>query len=853
MPTTQPTIDQILTAIPTGVRNLRVIEILTIFWQGGTATKNYSNQRWSDDFPALAGYGLDNIEARFQRADWFVELPRTTEISDDVVKLTMWDADHALIADWIDSGEGTRCRVTQYFPDFDFAIEIWWGFLRAPKETEGLLFNIEAASGLRSPNLIIPRRAIYPGCQAIFGGLINPQTGTPWFDTPEKIAENECPYDRHIGGSVGNLNGGVPYTTCPRQTPGDCDQRLGDSGAGLPLHVHYLAFDVVIESYVYGNRNSLATSRANDNVLRKPVRVVYGQRWVRDLNLLAFVPETEGGANSFLKTLWIVCEGPILGPRIAEAKQAGDDPQTITDDPQYGDPEDTAPNPYTKYPHSDSSDFIVNSQWIANDKTDFSGVWGVAVQPHFVNFTPNVLYYKHTSVIQLNYGRADFRNFQGDQLDCKCYIKGNKKIRQYTDDTTYTEWYTNNRAWCLFDLYTNKRYGLAVDRSRFVIQDWITLAAYCEEMVNSIDQSGGVVSTARTVFNADINEGKWSDHLNDICLAGYFTLPYYHQGKIRIGHLEPMSTEPVVPPDAPVFSDEGDDGTVRNIVFESNRSTLRYSMESDAKLPNQIKLNYDDELFTNQSRPLVLKDEDQQLRAGYASGDETARPVEKEYNAVGVTSLPMAARLARRILDLGPFEQGGLRNNFKIKFTTWSLLSDVMGLHPYSIIKVVSSTVNQFQERPGYPYEYFRVQKLTRLKNLQMGVEAQLYPRGYIADYLNWKPAPAVVNEGGTIDSPPADVSFTGVTATAGTVNFTLSVAAAPDPGISGVTSTGVTSTTATITWTTTLASSSQVQYGLTTSYGSLSAYYSTPVTSHSVTLTGLTPGTLYHYAVIST
>ncbi len=70
--------------------------------------------------------------------------------------------------------------------------------------------------------------------------------------------------------------------------------------------------------------------------------------------------------------------------------------------------------------------------------------------------------------------------------------------------------------------------------------------------------------------------------------------------------------------------------------------------------------------------------------------------------------------------------------------------------------------------------------------------------------------------------------------------------------GITNVQATSVTANTATITWTTDAASSSQVQYGLTTAYGTSTPLDSTNVTSHSVTLTGLTPGTLYHYRVIS-
>ena len=73
-----------------------------------------------------------------------------------------------------------------------------------------------------------------------------------------------------------------------------------------------------------------------------------------------------------------------------------------------------------------------------------------------------------------------------------------------------------------------------------------------------------------------------------------------------------------------------------------------------------------------------------------------------------------------------------------------------------------------------------------------------------------------------------------------------------PAPVISGVNSSAVTSNAATITWLTDQPSSSQVQYGTSTAYGSSSSLNSSLVTSHSVTLTGLTPGTTYNYAAVS-
>jgi len=70
-------------------------------------------------------------------------------------------------------------------------------------------------------------------------------------------------------------------------------------------------------------------------------------------------------------------------------------------------------------------------------------------------------------------------------------------------------------------------------------------------------------------------------------------------------------------------------------------------------------------------------------------------------------------------------------------------------------------------------------------------------------------------------------------------------------PTISNVQASSITSSGATITWTTDEASSSVVEYGTTTGYGS-TATGPNDVTSHSVALSGLNAGTTYHYRVKS-
>ena len=71
-------------------------------------------------------------------------------------------------------------------------------------------------------------------------------------------------------------------------------------------------------------------------------------------------------------------------------------------------------------------------------------------------------------------------------------------------------------------------------------------------------------------------------------------------------------------------------------------------------------------------------------------------------------------------------------------------------------------------------------------------------------------------------------------------------------PVISSITTPSVGTSSVTIGWNTNEVADTQVEYGLTSSYTASSTYSASLVTSHTVTLTGLTASTTYHYRVIS-
>ena len=91
-------------------------------------------------------------------------------------------------------------------------------------------------------------------------------------------------------------------------------------------------------------------------------------------------------------------------------------------------------------------------------------------------------------------------------------------------------------------------------------------------------------------------------------------------------------------------------------------------------------------------------------------------------------------------------------------------------------------------------------------------------------------------NASGIEDPSPASLAFTLSTASPSVFN----VAAAPAPE------------TVTITWVTDKPATSQVEYGLTLAYGSITLVEYEWKTSHSISLAGLTPGAVYHYRVKS-
>ena len=122
----------------------------------------------------------------------------------------------------------------------------------------------------------------------------------------------------------------------------------------------------------------------------------------------------------------------------------------------------------------------------------------------------------------------------------------------------------------------------------------------------------------------------------------------------------------------------------------------------------------------------------------------------------------------------------------------------------------------------------------------QYRFSVQIASANATADAANWS---VQLSSNGGSATKDCDGSLD--TALEGTVSV-------PPPTISNLVVSGISDSHATISWSTDTNTNSSIQYGLDTNYGSTQSD-GTMTMSHSVTLSGLTANTTYHYDVTST
>ena len=673
-----------------------VAELVAVSWPAPDGTIYYCSTQADEIFSVEPP--VRPIEVRFE-ANQFLDLAIEDGVSDSQITLNFWDADEAIAELHHKHGAGARVEVFYWFPEHGYLLSQWFGQLDEPDEEDGEFFRVNATYGFRSAQLPLPRRALFSGCQAVYP--LNR------LFTQAEIDEGDCPWNLHIGGSFG-VPGSETLGDCPRNNEAVCIARLGDS-------LSRLAVDTVLEGYPNGRLVSLA--RSNQNNLKRPLRVVYGPYVVRDLDLLGYavdvnVKHPDAG--------WVLCSFAVSEGELAYV-----------------------------------TDFKINNQYVGWEHQTTRT--GAKRQPKTF-FTPNE---GNMSGTARAVGRIQ-GNFQGSNgSDLTGQVRVGQKIntRVYTSPTSFIETGTNNPAWVLLDMWRDKRWGYGSDVVRLVPQDAIDLAAWFDQNVTTLDASGQPFTSLRGSFFGQLLDKTAQRHFYELCLTnnvGIFPV----NGKTRMVALAKEDNLDA----CPVFTDEGDDRNICVADEATEKSSLTTWKTKVRELANRIIVTFEDATIDYNERPLTFEDVDQQLSAGRAFGDSSRHPVTKNYKLFGVTEFGQAVRQGNMLLDLGPFagttdEGGGLKNNRRIKFTTW--FTEALTLHKYKVIKVVSRKLRR------YGFEYWRICSMQRQADLKVEVTAQAYPVDYYEMLESTEAAQAlqpgsagVVNPGGNWDGRPAPKSF---------------------------------------------------------------------------------------------
>jgi hypothetical protein len=507
----------------------------------------------------------------------------------------------------------------------------------------------------------------------------------------------------------------MEFHPCPRRNRQDCIDHIGDS-------LSMLALDTRAVTYAVGSRGATATTRGNENNLKRPLRVLAGERTVRDLDLLSYIVEIgnpQHPERGSIKLKYAVSEGVL---------DALNQPKA-------------------------SNTLILPAHWGARLGWRRQAGSG---------FSPGENNNSGTATLQVVL-QGDFSKVDPAGISTEVKARGKNDVRVYTSETTFNPAYTRSRAWWLLEALRNKRWGMGGDVARFAVEsDFIPLDEWFAEIVGMRDKNDNIISGPRTLFDAELIDRTAQQQINDICLAGRCTVPFPYQGKLRVFPLKRLSEEDLAA--TLVFSDYGE---ARNIIRDetTGKSSLTRTVISDADLPNAIKIILDDEEQDHAEHPLIFDSIEQQLRAGRAFGDTGRRVVEKDYKLLGVTRIGEANRIGAILRDLGEFDEGGLENNLRVRFQTF--FTQTISLYKSKVIRVLSRQL--VNRRTGVQkFEYFRVRSVRQLPNLLVEVSAQAYPVEYYNQLENLE-APPPGGGGGEETFPnarggrPRPISFSGI------------------------------------------------------------------------------------------
>lgn len=671
---------------PTSLANIRaasltgrpaVAEYLKVVWSSGVI-KYYGAAAWHTEAP-FTGIGV-TIEPRLMtqnKRDPFHELELNPDLRTENISVTFDDIDKEITGKFRTYGSGVTCEFFLYYPSESLTVSLWSGQLQAPSMYGWKTVKASVTNGFRSRELRLPYRNHRAECtRKIFGGKL---------PDADAVRSNLCPYDKHLGGSVGVFKtGSAPFTDCPALTKADCNSRMGTTDG------KYFGGYVTTAAAVVGSLRTgyLAVSKGNASNLKEPVRVVFGTKIVRQNQLLLFSVQDPHPVRGWLRTLWEIGEGPV--------------------DSMYN--------------------FKINDTMIQQVHLNFR--LGTRGQLR-TGYASDVHNFSSTAHIFAVFGYvANPTQITPSSLSAECQVKGFAEVCVYTDDDplTKTRVWSDDRAWCLLEIYRNQKFGLGYKEDQFTIADWMTASAWGLQTVSHVvtfaDGESYTYISRRSSFNAILEGRPVGEQVADICRSGGLSIPFQHEGDYTLATFRKATTDELT--NARVFTDVGQDV---NIIWDGGQPALSLSQTPDDKVVNEVEVRFEEASNFDSERPITVDDPNQKLKAGRQLGQDYFLAVPKTFSAFGINSLPEALRFAYRMLWFGEFDEGGIQNNLRATLNV--PFEQALGLKRYEVIKITSELITGFFTvglgTNNEAVTTFRVLKIKKMSGGRAEIVAQAY------------------------------------------------------------------------------------------------------------------------------
>ena len=657
-----------LLALKAQGKTIACSEILAVEWSDAV-TKYYAISSYSQIVP-FRECSLSPIEPRLLGKQ-FHGFSLLGDLRDEDISFQFDNADLSIAGLFKQYGGGRRCDLYYYYPQVDLLVNVWWGQLQKPSNLSIGELNVSATNGYRSRELMLPRRLRSKGCPFTFGGKLS---------SAEAVLTNGCPYDRHVSGSEGLLDGAEPFTSCARLSETDCTEKFGHSRyfGGYNLDATAVITD--------GNSGYSATSKGNESNQQEPIFVIAGAKFVNRLPLLMMRRELNSSnpERGFVRGIFDCGEGEV--DRIFNIQ--------------------------------------VNGKFVEQIHIDIRT--GARGQPRSA-YAPNVSNFSSSAHFSAAYGWVNPATITADNFTGAAAIHGYKKVKVYTDAETSSRIWTNDRVWWLLELYTNQKFGRGYAYDKFDIDSFLDTSEWCAEFVR-FTHPDPTASTQhfdhyRTIFDHRIDGRAAQETIVEICRSGRIAVPFQFDGKYTTRPLRAATTEELE--DAPIFKT----AFGNNIIWENGRPNFEVSEIPDDKLINQLVLTFEDAENNDKARPITVDDAFQKSKAGQAVGIDDLHEIERRFTAFGVRRLTEAVKLGYGLLWFGDFDEGGIKNNCRVKFKTD--LEQVLGLKKYDIIKVESDLLTDKgytdESDDFYQFEYFRILDIKKQTDNSVFLTAQAY------------------------------------------------------------------------------------------------------------------------------